>query len=336
MATTTITFPTDVKVGQSGLGGSITLRNQNNGFNAGDANLVCNPGDAVATCLSSDTGIVLTPSCGALAGDTCAPSGADPGVFAIAPTATGRAARRARGSRSTPRSSTRLRDRALHAAAGGHARHAARGRLVVCHRLSVQCAACPGRRSEPAQPGTQTAQATEHTQVLTPFGPSAPGSRALDTSKSTVAGLGSPTISAQASPAITLGAGSLSDSATVGGRISPLAGATVDFRLYGPDNPTCAGAPVFVSTGVPYPAAGGTVTSAAFEPAAAGTYAGRRPTAATRTTRPRRPRVTPTARRPSYRVPPPRPPTATATACATPSTAARPSRATCATAARAC
>jgi hypothetical protein len=273
VATTTITFPTDVKIGQSGLGGSITLRNQNNGSNAGGANVVCNAGDAVAACLASDTGIVLTPSCGALAGDVCAPSGADPGVFAIAPSATGRTGTSCAGiafdaTIVDPAFGT---VRFTPLPAGTHVTLAAAGSsCVIDFQFSVLKS--PAVDQNPAQAGTQTAQATEHTQLLAPFGPSAPGSHALDTSKSTVAGLGAPTIQTQASPAIGLGAGSLSDSVTIGSRVSPVAGATIDFRLYGPDDPTCAGAPAFSSTGVPYPAAGGTVTSAAFAPPAAGTY----------------------------------------------------------------
>ena len=81
-----------------------------------------------------------------------------------------------------------------------------------------------------------------------------------------------PTIASSASAEVVLGAGTLSDSATVAGRYRPSAGATVDFRLYGPDDPGCAAAPVFQSLGVAYPAADGPVSSAAFTPALAGTY----------------------------------------------------------------
>jgi hypothetical protein len=273
VATTTITFPTDVKAGQSGLGGSITLRNQNNGSNAGGANVVCNAGDAVASCLASDTGIELTPSCSALAGDACAPSGADPGVFAIAPSASGRIGTACAGiafsaAVSDPAFGT---VRFTPLPGGTHLTLPAAGSsCIIDFQFSVL--KTPAVDQNPALDGTQTAQATEHTQVVAPFGPSSPGARAQDTSKSTVSGLGTPTMQTQASPAITLGAGSLSDGVTVGSRISPIAGATIDFRLYGPDNPTCAGTPVFSSTGVPYPAGGGTVTSAAFAPAAPGTY----------------------------------------------------------------
>jgi len=63
----------------------------------------------------------------------------------------------------------------------------------------------------------------------------------------------------------------LRDEATVDGRVGPRAGATVEFRLYGPGDPTCAGAAVFTST-VAYPVAGGAVSSAAFMAPHAGTY----------------------------------------------------------------
>ncbi len=79
-------------------------------------------------------------------------------------------------------------------------------------------------------------------------------------------------LKATPSPGIVLGAGALSISARVDGRANPSPAATLDFRLYGPDDATCAGAPVFQQLGVPYPIAGGPVGSAAFTPALAGTY----------------------------------------------------------------
>ncbi|HVF19079.1 MAG TPA: hypothetical protein VNA14_02420, partial [Mycobacteriales bacterium] len=54
----------------------------------------------------------------------------------------------------------------------------------------------------------------------------------------TVTGLATPTIATTASPDIVLGAGTLTDSATVSGRVNPLAGASVEFRLYGPNDAT--------------------------------------------------------------------------------------------------
>jgi hypothetical protein len=79
-----------------------------------------------------------------------------------------------------------------------------------------------------------------------------------------------PTVTTAASGNVTLG-GAVSDSATVSGRVNPVAGATVDFKLYGPDDATCAGTPVFQSLGQAL-SAGGTAASAAFTPTAVGTY----------------------------------------------------------------
>ena len=74
------------------------------------------------------------------------------------------------------------------------------------------------------------------------------------------------------SPGIVLGAGALSISATVDGRANPSPAATLDFRLYGPEDATCAAAPAFQQLGVRYPLAGGPVSSATFTPVLAGTY----------------------------------------------------------------
>ena len=81
-----------------------------------------------------------------------------------------------------------------------------------------------------------------------------------------------PTITTVASPGIVLGAGSLSDTATVNGRVNPVAGATVTFRLYGPNDNTCTNPAIFAPAAVAYPIAGGPVTSPSFTPILAGTY----------------------------------------------------------------
>lgn len=79
-----------------------------------------------------------------------------------------------------------------------------------------------------------------------------------------------PTITTDAGDDITLG-GELTDTATVAGRFEPT-DSTVDFRLYGPDDPTCSGTPVFESLGIPLPPTVSTVTSAAFTPTVPGTH----------------------------------------------------------------
>jgi hypothetical protein len=74
-----------------------------------------------------------------------------------------------------------------------------------------------------------------------------------------------------ASPGIVLGSGTLSDSAQVLGPVAPQVTANVTFSLFGPDDAACANPAVFSST-VLFPELPEPVTSAAFAPAAAGTY----------------------------------------------------------------
>jgi hypothetical protein len=93
-----------------------------------------------------------------------------------------------------------------------------------------------------------------------------------DADETTLVARAQPTIATTASAAITLGTGSLTDSVIVRGRVNSQTGATVDFRLYAPSDPTCSGEPVFSSTSLAYPVAGGPVSSAAYTPTAAGTY----------------------------------------------------------------
>lgn len=81
-----------------------------------------------------------------------------------------------------------------------------------------------------------------------------------------------PTIATLASPSIMLGAGRLVDVVVVNGRVNPQPDATVSFALFGPDDATCARPPLFQSVRIPYPVGGGAVASAAFVPAAPGTY----------------------------------------------------------------
>jgi hypothetical protein len=83
-----------------------------------------------------------------------------------------------------------------------------------------------------------------------------------------VGALGEPTIATQATSPVVVGA-TISDTATVSGGASPTG--TVDFALYGPGDPTCAGTAVFTSNDRPL-SAGGTATSASFTTTEAGSY----------------------------------------------------------------
>ena len=80
-----------------------------------------------------------------------------------------------------------------------------------------------------------------------------------------------PGLTTTASPDVALG-GTLSDTATVSGRVNPQPGATVDLRAStAPGDADCTGTPVFTRT-VPYPVAGGPVSSGVLHPDLAGIH----------------------------------------------------------------
>jgi hypothetical protein len=87
-------------------------------------------------------------------------------------------------------------------------------------------------------------------------------------SELTTVGKVSPTIATQASPAVGLGDGLISDTATVSGGHE--ASGRVVFALYGPADPACVHTALF-STSVPL-SADGTATSSGFGPASVGEY----------------------------------------------------------------
>ncbi|MEY2518471.1 MAG: hypothetical protein QOF24_230 [Verrucomicrobiota bacterium] len=107
-----------------------------------------------------------------------------------------------------------------------------------------------------------------------------PGSQtitATDTGNSTITGTSNaiavgktnPTIITQASTGINLGAGTISDAATLAGGSAPTG--SITFRLYGPNDATCGGAAVFTSAAIPVNG-NATYSSGNFTPTAPGTY----------------------------------------------------------------
>jgi hypothetical protein len=246
------------------VGASIEVRSNNTAPNNGSPNTVCNFGDAFP-CAAGEPGITLIPSCGQLGvASVCTPAGFDPGVFALPLTATGASGTACAGT---------IFDILMINAPSGQLRFTPRGGHVVLPNTGSACRVdftfnvvkSPLRDQDPITPGVQTVQVVDNTQtqgVISAFG--------RGTSSGTTVQPANPTIATIASPDAVLG-GALSDQATVSGRVNPIAGATVDFRLYGPDDATCANAPAFESLGVAL-SAGGTATSAAFTPTAAGAY----------------------------------------------------------------
>jgi hypothetical protein len=90
-----------------------------------------------------------------------------------------------------------------------------------------------------------------------------------DANESVVVTADSPTMTTNASAAITLG-GTVTDTATLLNGTLPTG--SITFRLYGPDDATCANAPVFTSSAVAVNGNGSYVSAPAYQPTAIGTY----------------------------------------------------------------
>ncbi|NND75794.1 MAG: hypothetical protein HKN44_12390 [Ilumatobacter sp.] len=266
----TPTFPTLVTVGQTNVPASIMFTNTNTAPNTADANTVCNFGDA-APCPAGDPGITLIASCGQQGGFTgCQTAGFDPGVFDISSTGTGAAGTECAGISF---------DIDLSDAASGRVRFTPTGGANVV--LSARDAECTidftfdvlrmPSLDALAAPGVQTLQITDNTQRSGPAGRQVTAS-ARGTSSGTTVQRATPVIATTASADVALGAGTLTDTVIVTGRANPDPTATVSFRLFGPNDPTCTGTPVFESLDVAYPVTGGPVTSAAYTPTQTGTH----------------------------------------------------------------
>jgi hypothetical protein len=257
------TFPTEVTVGNTGVAASIELRNTDNDANAGDTNTVCNFGDG-APCPAGDPGITLIPSCSRL-GAFSACTGAEPGVFRISDTATGEAGSACAGM---------VFNVSLVDPANGQVRFTPQGGAHVslpgagsyCRiGFTFTVLRAPTGDQNASTPGIQTVQVADNTQYSGALTASARG-----TSPGTTVRKSTPSLATAASGEVAVG-GQLADTAVVSGLVNPVAGATVDFRLYGPDDESCAGPPVFESLGRPL-GADGTAASEPFTATRPGVY----------------------------------------------------------------
>ena len=270
-ASATPTFPTAVVAGATGVPASITLKNDNTDPQV--SSTICNLGDLPPCPAGGTAGITLIPSCGQLVGFTeCDPVGADPGVFQLSPTAIGQAGTACAdmgfnvqlipGSifgmyRFTPESSQ-------------HVVLPTPGSVCVIE-FTFDVLEVATVDQNPGVPGQQTVQVVANTQRDNAQGSLLTGS-GRGTSTGTTVARATPTLATTAAPSLVLGAGILADNVTLSGRVNPQQGATVDFRLYGPNDATCSGTPVFESLNLPYPVGGGPVVSAPFTPTAIGEY----------------------------------------------------------------
>jgi hypothetical protein len=88
-----------------------------------------------------------------------------------------------------------------------------------------------------------------------------------DPNESVTVNRATPELETRASEDVTLG-GTVKDTAALFGAVNPTG--TITFRLFGPNNASCAGTPVFTSTVAVH--GNGTYSSASFKPTAVGTY----------------------------------------------------------------
>ncbi len=215
---------------------------------------------------------MLVPACKEinLFAGVCTETGADPGVFKLSATGTGKAGTTCAAA---------VFDIAVIDPTFGTVRFTRRpaGTHVTLPGAGSSCEIgftfavlkSPTGDQDPTSAGTQTAQVTEHSQFS---GASGDLVRAVS-GGTTVLRAGPPSIATTASPAVALGSGTLTDSATVSGLANPVPGSTISFQLYGPDNATCTGTPVFTSTKAASLAGStATATSNPFTPTQPGTY----------------------------------------------------------------
>lgn len=273
---TSVEFAPTFTVGGPAQPGSIELANLNDLMTG--TNTVCNAGDPGPPCqiVPPERGITLTPSCGQTNSGQCSVGSEDPGVFVLTPgSAVGRAGTQCAGVAFTTSIIDAATGRVRFAPpAGTHISLAAGTSCII--DFMVSAVKSPTLDQDPATAGIQTAQATSHRQyqgTTVPPPPGAPnGQAAISAFRSPTILRAQPVITTIASADIPLG-GQLTDQATVQNLVSPVAGATVTFRLYPPADTVCAGTPVFVDSR-PATLSGttATATSGAYTPTAAGVY----------------------------------------------------------------
>ena len=213
------------------------------------------------------TNITLVPSCGVIASVDCPGASFDPDVFALSATGTGTAGTACAGTTFTITNIDQAQDKYLFTPSVPVVLGPADtgGLLAQCRiDFTVDVLKVPTIDAR-ADPGIQTNELAGATGTAT----DGQVGQGTGTNFTTV-NRATPSITTNAVTPVTIGA-AITDNATVSGRVNPVAGATVTFTLFGPDNATCTGAAIFTSV-VPLPTATNTVTSGAFTPTLAGSY----------------------------------------------------------------
>jgi len=240
------TVPDGAGVGATNLNASITVSNTNTAPNQNEPNSV--------------NEIKFAPSCGAF-GSVVTPCGApDPGVFAVSPVATGATGTACAGqnfSVSAPDASgvvTFVPSGGLLLAAGASC--TINFTLNVLKVPSFDVSATPGVQ-------TDVNLRVKETGAVSGVMPVVVVSQTITVNRGIVS------LTTQASPSVPVGS-SISDTATLTKSAgAPAVTGTVTFRVFGPGDPTCTGAPVAQST---VPVVAGTAQSSSTTATQAGVY----------------------------------------------------------------
>jgi uncharacterized protein YkwD len=252
---TAVSMPSAVALGQTGVIATITLTNENTASDTLTPNSVCGAGDGFPC---TGGGITLLTACGALSGLTdCSPGREDPGVFTASPVAIGEPGTTCAAVHfdvSLPDPMTGVL-RVTPPAESPVVLPAAGSLCKIDVTLAV--VRMPAEDQDAMVPGVQTAQVASSTQKSGSFATTGAGTSATTVNPAVVPPppppppplppRATPTIAVGASPGIVLG-GQVFANAVVGSRVSPVAGATVSFRVFEPDDSTCSGTPSFSAT----------------------------------------------------------------------------------------
>lgn len=265
------TFGSPVTVGAANLPASLTITNTSTGAEAtGTVTLCAGPNASVQnTCTGFGlpaSSLLVTPSCGSTApAQTCPAGSADPGVFQLSSTGTGAAGTACAGvvftisavNQSTGQVAFVPATTIALAAPGGSP-----GASVCQVNYTANVLKSPGNPVAGSPHTTADVGFAAGFSNVTSTAASAAGSTTVTVNQAAV-----PIVTQVSAATVPLG-GSFSDAATLSPPANVAPTGTVTFDIYGPNNSTCTGAAVFTST----VAAGATVHSAVFTPAAAGTY----------------------------------------------------------------
>ncbi len=249
------TVPFGFAVGSTNLAASVRMTNQNNAPNQAESNTV--------------NEIRFTPSCGSFGSSANPCPLPDIGVFSLSPTGTGAAGTACAGRTfnvSGPDASGSFYFTVVGppVVLGPPSSGTGPDRCTI--DFTMNALRVPQIDASPGEPGVQTVVSARVRMTSTSGLQVSPYVANL-----TAVSRGIPMLPTQASPSVPVG-GSIFDTATV---VKPSAGAanptgTVTFQVFGPNNNTCTGPPVFQST-KPV-AANGTSTSAPYVVNLAGVY----------------------------------------------------------------